>query len=86
MVSYEIDNHKYELTPDEYILTIGESGDSEFYNHSKNIVDCSGVFAPMDLQTDDGVIIFILGDSFLTKYNAVFDTKNNRVGMALQKR
>ena len=49
-------------------------------------MDCSGVFAPMDLQTSDETIIFILGDSFLTKYNAVFDTERKRIGMALQRR
>jgi len=44
------------------------------------------LFAPIDLKTNDGKTIFILGDTFLTKYYAVFDRETNRIGMALQKR
>jgi len=40
----------------------------------------------VDIQTNYGKAIFILGDTFLTKYYAVFDREKNRIGMALQKR
>ena len=67
-------------------MTVGPSGEAELFTHSEDATICSGLFTPMDLQTQDGKVVFILGDTFLTKYYAVFDRGTNRIGFALQKR
>lgn len=57
-----------------------------FYEQPEDIYACSGTFTSMDLQREDGTFVFIFGDTFLSKYYAVFDTEKRRIGLALQKR
>ena len=74
------------MTANEYVITVDKNGNPEFFTHSKDASECMGLFSPIDMQTSDGTVVFILGDSFFTKFYTVFDRKNKRIGMALQKR
>ena len=86
LIRFQIDDYKYELTASEYVITIDKNGNPEFFTHSEGATECMGLFHPIDMQTTDGIVVFILGDSFFTKFYTVFDRKNRRIGMALQKR
>lgn len=74
------------MAPEEYVITVDSDNNAHFFEHSDDVASCSGTFTPMDMQTADGTVIFIFGDTFMTKYLTVFDTKEKRIGMALQKR
>lgn len=74
------------MNPNEYVITVDSDNNAHFYEHTNDIATCSGTFTPMDLQNDDGTVIFIFGDTFMSKYVTVFDRKERRIGMALQKR
>lgn len=76
----------YELVPEEYTVSLDYDMNTYFYEHPEDVYACSGTFSPMDLQTSDGTVVFIFGDTFLSKYYAVFDTERRRIGLALQKR
>ena len=81
-----IGGQDYELEPDEYSVSLDYDLNTYFYEHPEDVYACSGTFTPMDLQTADGTAVFIFGDTFLSKYYAVFDSDQRRIGLALQKR
>jgi saccharopepsin len=60
--------HDFTLSPHEYILKFD------------NV--CVSVFSGLDLPTDDGRPLWILGDAFIRKYYSIFDVGNRRIGLA----
>jgi len=50
----------------------------------KDIVDCVSVFYPMDLEDEQDGNVWILGDTFLSKFYMIYDIGNNQVGIARQ--
>jgi saccharopepsin len=63
--------HKFELLGSEYTLRFD------------NV--CISVFSGLDLPTDDGRPMWILGDAFIRKFYSIFDVTNKRVGFAQAK-
>mmetsp|Transcript_33408 Transcript_33408/g.30397 ORF Transcript_33408/g.30397 Transcript_33408/m.30397 type:complete len:144 (+) Transcript_33408:848-1279(+) len=78
---FEVDGEKYALSSNEYIATVSEDGELEMYEHSEGSAECAGVFIPMDLVAGDKKI-FILGDTFMSKFNIAFDYGNKKIGIA----
>ncbi|XP_076945639.1 aspartic proteinase oryzasin-1-like [Bidens hawaiensis] len=70
-ISFIIGGKEFELSPDDYILKIGEGAD----------VQCLSGFVPLDLPTYHGSF-WKLGDAFMRRYHTVFDYDNLRVGFA----
>jgi saccharopepsin len=68
-LSFIFAGKSFELTADEYIRRMGPL--------------CITSFMPLDLPS--GKDIFIIGDTFLSKYYSIYDFGNNRVGLATAK-
>ncbi len=83
---FEIDNEKYELSFNEYLMTFDKDGQFYFYDHPANVAECMGLIDSIDMFTNDEFAVFILGDTFFTKYYSVFDGRNRRIGFSPQKR
>lgn len=60
--------HKFDLEGDEYTLRFEDI--------------CVSVFSGLDLPSDDGRPMWILGDAFIRKYYSVFDMGKRRIGLA----
>jgi saccharopepsin len=67
-LNIDLGGHEFSLAPEEYVLRFD------------NV--CVSVFSGLDLPTDDGRPMWILGDAFIRKYYSVFDMGKHRIGLA----
>jgi len=86
-ITFVIDGQEFSLSPVDYVLTITSSESNLPYStpEVEDIQDCVSVFYPMDLSDQQNGNVWILGDTFLSKFYTIFDRDNMRVGVARQK-
>jgi len=86
-ITFVIGEDQYTLVADDYILAIG--ADEAFLPYATpdvdQIVDCVSVFYPMDLIGEENGNVWILGDTFLSKFYMMYDRDKMNVGIARQK-
>lgn len=70
-VTFTLNGHDFELSPSEYTIMFDDL--------------CVSVFSGLDIPSDDGRPIWILGDAFMRKYYTVFDWGKKRIGFAKAK-
>ncbi|KAL5163644.1 Aspartic proteinase A2 [Glycine soja] len=71
VVSFTIGGRTFELSPEEYILKVGEGP----------VAQCISGFTAIDIPPPRGPL-WILGDVFMGRYHTVFDFGKQRVGFA----
>jgi len=73
-VSFSIEGHRFELTPQDYIISV------PVYDQKACILGIRGMnFAHMPFE------LIILGDNFMRAYYSHFDFENKRIGLAWSK-
>ncbi|KAF5760506.1 putative phytepsin [Helianthus annuus] len=70
-ISFTIGGKEFELSPDQYILKVGEGASTR----------CISGFIALDIPPPRGPL-WILGDTFMRPYHTIFDYGNARVGFA----
>lgn len=83
-ITFVLDGIPYEITPEDYIISMSADGEVFPYIHAKNkrnIVDCMPAISEMPYGPPIGPL-WIIGDIFMSKYFTVFDRGNDRVGFA----
>ncbi|KAI3718687.1 hypothetical protein L6452_19567 [Arctium lappa] len=70
-ISFTIGGKEFELSPEEYILKLGEGESTQ----------CISGFIALDVPPPRGPL-WILGDVFMRRYHTIFDYGNLRVGFA----
>lgn len=70
-IKFSLGEHDFELMPSEYTIMFDNL--------------CVSVFSGLDIPSDDGRPIWILGDAFMRKYYTVFDWGQRRIGFARAK-
>lgn len=68
IVTITLDGNPFDLDPTDYIIQAGSQ--------------CISVFTPVDMDNDEGLPMWILGDPFLRRYYSVYDYGNQLVGLA----
>ena len=69
-ITFELAGHKFDMTPDDYILEVSGS--------------CISTFQGMDFPAPTGPLA-ILGDAFLRRWYSIYDLGKDRVGVAKAK-
>ncbi|XP_069811987.1 cathepsin E-like [Dendropsophus ebraccatus] len=70
-VTFTIDKRDYTITSEQYVMK----------EHTQRSTQCLTGFQPLDMSSKSGKL-WILGDTFMSKFYSIFDRENNRVGLA----
>lgn len=85
-ITFVADGVNYDIKPEEYVLTVTESGVEDPHHHSDqdDVVECVGAFYELDIPAPEGPI-WVMGDIFMSKYYSVFDRETRKIGLAKSK-
>jgi hypothetical protein len=80
---FKLNGIDYELLPEEYAVTMQKNRIAELFKPSpkEDIEGCAAAILPLDIG-NVSESIWIIGNIFLSKYSALFDHDNSRIGLA----